>query len=244
MILVVPSIELENGACKQCIVGEAGSETLYRNMACHPEKLVRLLRRENAKALHLVDVDTIKSPGVKINYKNILSIPEAVDIPIQLQANFQSVEDCAFFLENGIYRVAPSELLLKDSQGAASLVKEFTPSRVIFALSCSESKEAPDIVGLAGLAKKAGATRVLVDCRKNVYGGASDEKIIARISDKTKLRITLFEGVSSPEQLWRLKEFNRYGVDSVVIGKALYDNRFPCQKIWRMVEAELEPKLI
>jgi phosphoribosylformimino-5-aminoimidazole carboxamide ribotide isomerase len=27
------------------------------------------------------------------------------------------------------------------------------------------------------------------------------------------------------------------GVDSVIIGRALYENRFPCQKLWRVAES-------
>jgi len=27
------------------------------------------------------------------------------------------------------------------------------------------------------------------------------------------------------------------GVDSVIVGRALYENRFPCQKLWRVAES-------
>jgi phosphoribosylformimino-5-aminoimidazole carboxamide ribotide isomerase len=27
------------------------------------------------------------------------------------------------------------------------------------------------------------------------------------------------------------------GIDSVIIGRALYENRFPCQKLWRLAES-------
>jgi phosphoribosylformimino-5-aminoimidazole carboxamide ribotide isomerase len=26
------------------------------------------------------------------------------------------------------------------------------------------------------------------------------------------------------------------GIDSVIIGRALYENRFPCQELWRIAE--------
>ncbi|MEX0599005.1 MAG: 1-(5-phosphoribosyl)-5-((5-phosphoribosylamino)methylideneamino)imidazole-4-carboxamide isomerase, partial [Rhodothermales bacterium] len=34
------------------------------------------------------------------------------------------------------------------------------------------------------------------------------------------------------EDLIRLKEIESYGVDSVIIGRALYENKFPCQQFW------------
>ena len=37
----------------------------------------------------------------------------------------------------------------------------------------------------------------------------------------------------------RIQELEKYGVDSVVIGKPLYENRFPCQALWRLNELVL-----
>lgn len=50
-------------------------------------------------------------------------------------------------------------------------------------------------------------------------------------------------GIASPEQLWELQRSAPANVDSVVIGRALYENRFPCQGIWREIEAKLEPQI-
>jgi phosphoribosylformimino-5-aminoimidazole carboxamide ribotide isomerase len=54
------------------------------------------------------------------------------------------------------------------------------------------------------------------------------------------MRITAAGGVSSPSHLWALQELQPLGLDSVIVGRALYENKFPCQKIWRQAEARLE----
>ena len=35
-------------------------------------------------------------------------------------------------------------------------------------------------------------------------------------------------GIATPQQLWDLQENAPVNMDSVVIGRALYENRFPC----------------
>jgi hypothetical protein len=35
-----------------------------------------------------------------------------------------------------------------------------------------------------------------------------------------------------------LDELKDYGVDSVMVSKALYENKFPCQNIWRDLERQ------
>ena len=55
----------------------------------------------------------------------------------------------------------------------------------------------------------------------------------------TNIRITAQGGVQTYQDLIRLQELEKYGVDSVIIGKPLYENRFPCQRLWRLNEREL-----
>jgi phosphoribosylformimino-5-aminoimidazole carboxamide ribotide isomerase len=57
---------------------------------------------------------------------------------------------------------------------------------------------------------------------------------------KTGIKITASGGVSGFKDLIRMQELEKFGVDSVIVGKALYENRFPCQALWRLNEKELE----
>jgi len=50
------------------------------------------------------------------------------------------------------------------------------------------------------------------------------------------MKITASGGVTNAEDLRKLDELKLYGVDSVVIGKALYECNFPCQELWYSFE--------
>src|SRR5206468_480172 len=60
---------------------------------------------------------------------------------------------------------------------------------------------------------------------------------IRLLAEKSGMRVTAAGGISGLKDLLRLQELEPLGVDSAVIGRALYENKFSCQGIWRMCEA-------
>jgi phosphoribosylformimino-5-aminoimidazole carboxamide ribotide isomerase len=62
-------------------------------------------------------------------------------------------------------------------------------------------------------------------------------KVLRELAEKTGMRVTAAGGLTGLNDLLMIQELEKYGVDSVVIGRALYDNKFSCQRIWRRCEA-------
>ena len=87
---------------------------------------------------------------------------------------------------------------------------------------------------------KIGISRIMCGERKNgMYSEELPYEKLKEIAIKTGVRITLRGGISNYRDLLRLQELEKFGVDSVIIGKPLYENRFPCQALWRLNEMQL-----
>lgn len=247
MILIIPALQLIDGHCSLFVKGEAGTKSLYHRLSDRPAELCSLWRRENAKTIHITDYDS-NYTKIFSNLDSIIFLADTVDIPFQVLANMRSVKECRYLLDNGIYRIAFGQLMLTDPEGVKELVKEYTPSRVVGYVETingkvkfAEFKNVCKDVEFIEEIKELGVQRIIYkdETWLNKDVGVNFDKL-KQIGSDTKTRITVFEGVTRPAQLWRLNETFKYGVDSLVIGKALYENNFPCQKIWRMIEAELE----
>jgi len=50
------------------------------------------------------------------------------------------------------------------------------------------------------------------------------------------LRVTVSGGVISLDDLRAVEALGPAGVDSVILRRAIYENRFSCQAIWRLAE--------
>lgn len=246
MILVIPSIELKSGYCTQCIIGEVGTEGYYQRLSRDPVELVKLLRRENTKTIHIIDSDGLQLTDNATNLVNIQYISEVLDIPVQVHSKFDTYEKCEAMFKAGVYRIIVDELLLNDAKAVSELILKYNPSQIAFNLQIIDNKSIKignttlAFVDYGDLIKSVSGKRIFYSGNKSL-SNTEQFDFLKMFNIKYQFRVTVDELINSPEELWLISTWQNIGIDSVVIGKALYDNNFPCQKIWRLIEAKQEP---
>lgn len=243
MILVIPSFEIYNGKCTSIVKGVSGSEKIYCDLAEDVVGFCGLLRRENAKSIHIIDRNSIEGEGD--NFDLIVKASSSLDIAFQLTADFQNIEQCIDLLDRGIYRLILNDLVFKDPENVKQLIKKYTSSN--FAFSCQSDNGTVQslnrqlaINDFFQMVKELGANRIVYSNKIWSKEREPDYSEIIELYDKYKLRSTLNDSIYSSEQLLNLNQYKKFGIDSVIIGQALFDNVFPCQNIWREIECELE----
>ncbi len=247
MILVIPSIDLRNGECCQCIEGNSNTQDYYDNLSKNPESLILLWRKENSKSLHIFDVDSFEGDNNFVNANSVLYLSQMIDIPIQLYSKFTNADECDMYLENGVYRVITDSLFEEEPEKVVELINKFTSSRVVF---LANSKD--NIIDIPNtdkqysedeffkLSKNMGANRIVYNYISNDNDITDKIEELTDYSKKYGIRITLKNGINNAQQLLNISNYERKGIDSVILGNALYENKFPCQKIWRNIEADLD----
>jgi len=246
MILVIPAIDLRNGKCVRLIHGEAGTEKVYSD---DPVKTAIIWRGENFKALHVVDLDGAFK-GKVVNFETLKRIVEAVDIPVQFGGGLRKYDDAKRALDAGVYRIIIGTAAVEDRKMLRELLKEFGPRRIAVGIDALEGivqvngwQRATKIsaIQLGKEMKEEGLVRVIYTdiSRDGALQGANIEAM-RNFASETGLRVTASGGVTTYEDLLHIQELEPAGVDSVVIGKALYENRFPCEGLWRVNEKSLD----
>ena len=246
-LLVIPGIDIHNGMCTYCISGNEGMEQLYDEFSKNPDKLCSLLRRENSRSIFVKDNDSFT--GDFDNSDILLQIPKAVEIPLVLYINRENFDDYSWFLNRGYYRVMIDDIVYTNPDDTRKLIDKFGCSRIIFGF-----------LGKNGVRNLPDGTKITIDDfieqikpykpQRLVYGddqwierNEPDNSFLLELSKKLKCRVTLYNTVNSPHHLWKLTEIAPQGIDSVIIGKPIFDNNFPCQKLWRFAESLTEPEL-
>jgi len=248
----MPSIEIKNGKCTYCIQGESGSENFYHNLQDNPEELCLLLRKENSKSIHVNDVDSLMH-GSRENFDRIIHFSKTVDIPIQVKAEFDNIEDCRHFLDEGIYRIIICDLAFIKPEEVKELITEYMPSRIAFCLHAhngqihiTATNQTLTVREYIQYAKLLGADRIMYnDAIWENENLRPDFEDLERLTHDLNVKLTLANAIRNVEQLWELNnlvmtENSLNKIDSVIIGKPLYENIFACQKIWRLIESKLE----
>lgn len=245
MILVIPAIDIRHGRCVRLVHGEPGTERVYSD---DPVKMAILWRGENFKALHVVDLDGAFE-GKPLNFESLKAIVDAVDIPVQFGGGLRTYDDVKRILDIGVYRVIIGTAAVTDRSLLLTLLKEFGPRRIAVGIDADKGivrirgwQDSGDIsaINLGKDLKEAGVVRVILTdiSRDGTLNGVNFEWLREFVSE-TGLRVTASGGVSSYKDLLNLQELESAGVDSVIIGKALYENAFPCQALWRQNEKQL-----
>lgn len=249
-LLIIPAIDLTGGHCARCILGEPGTELLYQDFSDKPVQLAKLWRRENAKCIHVTDTDSFAGRDDSATLETALQMQRSIDIPIELVTLQRDVAVLRELLNAGIYRVAANAILQSNPDGARQLIAEFGNNRLCFGVRAHagivemDHGETMSDVDMIKLIHTLGGVRVIYS-EKDWEGALSgqDINIVQRVAAAAPVRFTMAGGIASPQQLWELQRSAPRNVDSVVIGRALYENRFPCQHIWRIAEAKLEPSI-
>ena len=95
-------------------------------------------------------------------------------------------------------------------------------------------------IDLAMRMARIGVSRILYGEREEgVIGKTLPYDMLKELATISGIRVTARGGVSTYKDLVRLQELEKYGVDSVVVGRPLYENHFPCQALWRLNELAL-----
>ena len=242
-ILVIPSIDIMDGKTVRVVQGipEVNS-TSYNN---DPVDMAMIWRAENAKCIHVVDFNASQQ-GSKKNFEVVRKICESVIIPIEYGGGIRTLDDVKKLLDLGVYRVVIGTMAHKNPVDFNKALELFGSRRIIAAADVVDEKvfvsgrhkdTSKDVYETAEWFKECGVERIIVtDVKKNGMLSGPNIELSKNVAERSGLKVTLSGGVSGYEDLNKIFMSEINNLDSVIIGRALYENRFPCQKIWRVAE--------
>ena len=210
--------------------GDPNTAKIYEQFG-DPIKTAQKWQKDGAKKLHIIDLDAALGSG---NNRSIISeIAKSITLPIQVGGGIRTIIDVEHLLSLGIDQVILGALPFNDPFALNKIQKQFGSDVVIVALDNKNGN-----IMIEGWKTKT-KLRVRDSLNKFIGMGIKSFLITSIIKDGTLSGPdleTLGEASEIPEakiiaaggigQLDDLIELNKIGVDSAVIGKALYEERF------------------
>lgn len=243
-ILVIPSIDIKDGKTVRVVQGIP--ELALKCYGDDPVETAKLWRAENAKCIHVFNFSGIIS-GPGNSTPLIKSICDSVIIPVQLAGGIRSRAEASDAFNAGVYRVVIGTLAEENPDEFGAMIKEFGPEKIVAAVDVVGDQVVTrmrkhftgiDPLSYALRLRDLGAERLLVtDVMTNGMLLGPNLKLSMDIAEATGLKVTHSGGISGFKDLREADQAFSSGVDSVIIGRALYENIFPCQRIWRKAEA-------
>lgn len=232
-MLIVPAIDLKNGRCVRLIQGSQESATTYDR---DPLEVARSYESDGAERIHVVDLDGAFLGGASENQTIIRSITSNVKVPVEVGGGVRSIDDIRTLLEDVDARyVIVGTLAIENPDALEEAINIFGDSIIVGIDARGKSVATRgwtettkiEALELARRVASLGARRIIfTDIARDGRLAGPNLEVTREIARVSGVPVTASGGVSSLEDIERLCALEADGVDSVIIGKALYEGRF------------------
>ena len=228
-----PAIDIKNGKCVRLLYGDMEKETIYGD---NPIDQAQWFVDQGAEWLHIVDLDGAVK-GESINKLVISKILKKLQNTVKIQVgggirNFQQMD---YWLQNSIDRVILGTLAIENPDFIINLEKKYF-KKVVIGTDVRDGK-------IAFHGWKTQSNIKAIDLIKQFDPAIIDSIIYTDISRDGSLQGVNLEqtltfaksinipviasgGVSSLKEIFELSQQFSNGIEGVIIGRALYDNKF------------------
>ena len=230
-MLIIPAIDIKDGRCVRLFQGEMDKETVYFEK---PIDAARHWVKEGASFIHIVDLNGAVE-GRPVHAKEVESICRETSLVVELGGGLRSVEAVQAALDLGVTRVVIGTAAYDNAELLRALCERF-PGKIVVGIDARSGKVAVrgwkettsmDAVKLAQRCEADGASRIIYTdiSRDGTREGVNVNETLD-VARAVKIPIIASGGVATLDDLRRLKDIERDGVEGVLIGRALYTGAF------------------
>ena len=239
-MLIIPAIDLKSGLCVRLLQGRKSDMTVYNE---NPVEVAREFAAAGAEMIHVVDLDGAFNESDSPNRGVVREIIEAVDVPIEFGGGIRTIEDVRELCNTGVARVVLGTVAAESPAVVKECVAAF-PSKICVGIDARDGRvmtrgweTATPLMAteLARLVAECGVERIIYTdiARDGTLVGPNIQQTLA-VAEAANVRVTASGGVSSLDDIKRLRDAGDARLDSVIIGKALYEGKFKLEEAIRI----------
>lgn len=229
---LLPAVDVVGGQAVRLRRGEAGTEKSYGN----PLAAAMRWRDEGAQWLHLVDLDAAFGRGS--NHEITAHIVREVGIDVEITGGIRDDASLARALDTGARRVNIGTAALKNPEWTAEAIRRHGDAIAVdLAVRSVDGQwrtkgegwtaDGGDLWEVLEFFDAAGCARfVVTDVDRDGTLQGPNVDLLRDVSAATDAAVTASGGVAQVDDLAELARFEDEGIDSAIVGKALYEERF------------------
>jgi len=225
---IFPAIDIKDKKCVRLLKGDFGNQTTYEQ-----SPFEQALRYKDAGFLnlHMVDLDGALL-GELVNLEIIENIIKRLNISIEIGGGIRSIDKIKAYIDIGVDKVILGSAAIKDADFLRQACEIFK-GKIALGLDAKKGK-------LLVSGWKETTNQTAEDYLKNVnnYGfsrviytdidrdGTKTEPNIEETLNIAKISsapVIVSGGISSIEDIKKIKTLDQFNIEGVIVGKAIYD---------------------
>ncbi|MHB8859112.1 MAG: 1-(5-phosphoribosyl)-5-[(5-phosphoribosylamino)methylideneamino]imidazole-4-carboxamide isomerase [Thermoleophilia bacterium] len=230
-MILFPAIDIQNGQCVRLRRGDFAEATVF---STDPVARARMFQDEGAEALHVVDLDGART-GNLVNLALIEEIAETISIPVEFGGGVRTLEDLQLIHNGPVSRVVLGTSAVTDQQLLMEAVKLMGEQLVISVDADRgmvtthgwQERSSVSAVRFASYLQEEGVKHILyTDIDRDGMMMGMNLEAVRELAESVNIDIIASGGISSLDDLKRLKALGVPNISSVIVGRALYEGTF------------------
>jgi phosphoribosylformimino-5-aminoimidazole carboxamide ribotide isomerase len=226
-VIIIPAIDLKDGRCVRLEQGDFRRVTVYSD---DPVGIAKKWRENGAERIHVVDLDGSVTGSPK-NADVIRDIVEECGLPIEVGGGIRDMKTIEAYISMGVNWVILGTMALRDKDFVREASDTYKGG-IILGIDANDGKAAiqgwtertsESAVDIAkGYEGYGLAAIVYTDIKRDGMGTGVNIEATRDLAQSVDVPVIASGGVSSVEDIRRLREIEKFGVMGVIIGRALY----------------------
>jgi len=229
-MLLIPAIDLRHGKVVRLYQGKFDQEKQYE---MEPREVAAEFAEAGAQLIHLVDLDGARE-GRPAHKQLVLSLVQQVRVKFEIGGGIRTLDTIQEYLDRGISRVILGTAAHSNPDLVEKALSKFSKKIAIgidaakgrVAVSGWEEKTSIDALELAKKYNR-WEVRAIIYTEIERDGTLEGPSISGtkKILEAVEVPVIASGGVSSTDDLLKLKPLEKLGLEGVIVGKAIYENK-------------------
>ncbi len=227
-MIIFPAIDIKDGVCVRLIRGDYRQITSYENS---PIDQATKYFQNGFNNIHIVDIDGALH-GRPVNSTTIKEIVKKVKSKIQIGGGIRTIDDISRWIEMGIDRIVMGTAAVENIELLETACNKFK-NKIAVALDVKDG-----FIALSGWTKRTnisaidfikkiqnfGVSRIIyTDINRDGTKQGPNIKDTVELSSKSTIPLVISGGVSSLEDIKKVKSLNDSNIEGIIVGKSIYD---------------------
>ena len=239
-MIIFPSIDIKDNKCVRLVKGDFNKMTSYNNS---PLDQAKIYFQNGFKNIHIIDLDGALK-GKSYNSNIVKEIIKNFDLKIQIGGGIRSINDVNNWVKNGADKIIMGTSAVENIDLLRTACEKFK-NKIAVSLDVKDGfialsgwKKQTNISALDFIKKieNFGVSRIIyTDINKDGTKKGPNIKDTIELSSKVKIPFIISGGISSIEDIKKIKSLNNPNIEGVIVGKSIYDGDIEIRELAKQI---------
>ena len=241
VMIIFPAIDIKDGKCVRLIKGNFNQMTSYEKS---PFDQAKIYFQNGFSNIHIVDLDGALQ-GKPSNSNVVKEILKNFKLKIQIGGGIRTIDDVDNWVKSGVDKVIIGTAAVENKDLLKTVCEKFK-NKIAVSLDVKDGfiflsgwKKQTNI--LAGNFLKEiqnfGVSRIIyTDINKDGTKEGPNIKDTIELSNKVKIPFVISGGISSIEDIKKIKSLNNSNIEGIIVGKSIYDGDIKIKELAKEIQ--------